>query len=292
MNIQVKCKKHISVYILLLGIVFLFIENTSAQDIEYLYRSSDSLKESTLDISNDKTRYYPLFGAGDADSTHLHITNNFGYLIVDENGASPIVNNQRIEIVFFVLEGTGFISQNGLKLPISKNDFFYLPINSNYGFENPRETKLSMLMMGYLVPDSIEVNYRSKFEIANVSNVEPVILDSHGETVTYELLLGPITSERDKIASAIQISSLFIMDFKPGGTNKPHKHRFAEEIYFVLQGTGNMVAGESNGEPILHPAKKGDSYYYPKNKIVGFYSTNESNDERARILAIRTVNSR
>ena len=33
------------------------------------------------------------------------------------------------------------------------------------------------------------------------------------------------------------------MDFAPGGTNFPHHHETAEEIYLVLDGQGEMVAG-------------------------------------------------
>jgi uncharacterized cupin superfamily protein len=79
------------------------------------------------------------------------------------------------------------------------------------------------------------------------------------------------------------------MDFAPGGTNIPHRHEREEEIYYVLSGHGNMVAGESaEGEEIRHPAEAGDAFFFGRSTLVGFYSGNKEGEEHARILAIRS----
>jgi len=39
------------------------------------------------------------------------------------------------------------------------------------------------------------------------------------------------------------VTSFFWMNFAPGGTNFPHHHETAEEIYLVLDGNGEMAAG-------------------------------------------------
>ena len=50
------------------------------------------------------------------------------------------------------------------------------------------------------------------------------------------------------------------MDFAPGGTNFPHHHETAEEIYLVIDGEGEMVAGGgTDGIEGRHPAKAGDA---------------------------------
>ncbi len=46
-----------------------------------------------------------------------------------------------------------------------------------------------------------------------------------------------------RIRAAHVLTSLFIMEITPGGTNQPHHHDREEEIYLVLDGTGDRVAG-------------------------------------------------
>jgi oxalate decarboxylase/phosphoglucose isomerase-like protein (cupin superfamily) len=100
--------------------------------------------------------------------------------------------------------------------------------------------------------------------------------------------MGTTGSTRDKLAASCQVSSLFVMDFAPGGTNIAHRHEDEEEIYFVLRGEGEMVAGEtSEGKELRHPAKMGDAYFFSPNTLIGFYSENSEGEEHSRILAVR-----
>jgi mannose-6-phosphate isomerase-like protein (cupin superfamily) len=74
----------------------------------------------------------------------------------------------------------------------------------------------------------------------------------------------------------------------PDGTNFPHHHESQEEIYLLLDGTGDMVAGGgSNGVEGKFPAKPGDAYYYRPNTTVGFYASPTASSKPARILAVR-----
>jgi mannose-6-phosphate isomerase-like protein (cupin superfamily) len=78
------------------------------------------------------------------------------------------------------------------------------------------------------------------------------------------------------------------MDFAPGGTNFPHHHESAEEIYLVVDGEGQMVAGGGmNGIEGRHSAKTGDAYYFRPNCTVGFYNSNKPG-AKAHILAVRS----
>jgi mannose-6-phosphate isomerase-like protein (cupin superfamily) len=82
------------------------------------------------------------------------------------------------------------------------------------------------------------------------------------------------------------VTSLFLMQFAPGGTNFPHHHELAEEVYLVLDGHGNMAAGGGeNGVAGLHPAGPGDAYFFRLNATVGFYNTGKAG---AHILAVRS----
>jgi hypothetical protein len=61
----------------------------------------------------------------------------------------------------------------------------------------------------------------------------------------------------------------------------------AEEIYLVLDGEGQMVAGGGlDGVEGLHPAKSGDAYYFRPNCTVGFYNQTRP-ALKAHILAVR-----
>jgi mannose-6-phosphate isomerase-like protein (cupin superfamily) len=83
------------------------------------------------------------------------------------------------------------------------------------------------------------------------------------------------------------VVDFFRMNFAPGGTNFPHHHEVAEEIYLVLDGEGEMVAGSgTDGVEGRYPAKAGDAYYFRQNCTVGFYNQDKP-DAKAHILAVR-----
>ncbi len=76
------------------------------------------------------------------------------------------------------------------------------------------------------------------------------------------------------------------MEITPGGTNTPHHHEREEEIYLLLDGTGDMVAGSGmDGVEGRHSAKPGDAYFIRLNGTVGFYNTGSTT---AHILAVRS----
>ena len=77
------------------------------------------------------------------------------------------------------------------------------------------------------------------------------------------------------------------MDFSPHGTNNPHRHASQEEAYFVLQGSGYMVAGvDPYGNVERHPSQVSDAFYWAAGTDVGFYSLNKVGEEHSIILAI------
>jgi len=94
--------------------------------------------------------------------------------------------------------------------------------------------------------------------------------------------------KRDAIDEADVVTSFFWMNFAPGGTNFPHHHEAAEEIYLVVGGEGEMVAGSGmNGLEARFPAKAGDAYYFRPNCTVGFYNQDKPG-AKAYILAVRS----
>ena len=143
--------------------------------------------------------------------------------------------------------------------------------------------------MGYEIPEKTTINETQNLLIANADEVPFQVLGQHGPTTQFQLLLGTTESKRDRLAAAYQVNSLFVIDFAEGGTNIPHKHEKEEEIYFLLRGHGEMVAGETaTGEEIRHTAKSGDAFFITKNTLVGFYSATKAGEEHTRILAVRS----
>ena len=116
-----------------------------------------------------------------------------------------------------------------------------------------------------------------------------VPVQGHGPTTMFKLLMGTTASQRDRLAAASQMVSLFIMDFAPGGTNIPHHHEMEEEIYYVLRGRGDMVAGGgANGNEGRYPAHTGDAFFIRLNATVGFYSGSKESEPHDLVLAVRS----
>jgi hypothetical protein len=98
--------------------------------------------------------------------------------------------------------------------------------------------------------------------------------------------MGDAESKRDRLAAGRVLTSLFVMEIAPGGTNFPHHHEREEEIYLVLSGHGDVVAGGGmDGLEGRHPAKTGDAYFFRLNRTVGYYS---AANVKSRILAVRS----
>ena len=92
------------------------------------------------------------------------------------------------------------------------------------------------------------------------------MVGGHPPSTLFQLLIGDTTSTRDRLAAAHVLTSLFIMEFDAGGTNFPHHHDREEEIYLVLDGHGQMVAGGGmDGVEGKFPAKARDAYFFRLN---------------------------
>jgi mannose-6-phosphate isomerase-like protein (cupin superfamily) len=101
--------------------------------------------------------------------------------------------------------------------------------------------------------------------------------------------MGDTRSTRDKLSAASEMTSLFIMDFAPGGTNIPHNHAREEEIYYLMRGSGEMVAGKTpEGVDVRHPAKPGDAFFFGPGTQVGYYSAAKEGGAHDLILAVRS----
>jgi mannose-6-phosphate isomerase-like protein (cupin superfamily) len=254
----------------------------------YLRRSVSQVGEKPDDLTAAKAHYRPIFGIGDYEARAVKGIARFGKLTVDPGGATKIVSYDREEQAYFVVKGSGTLLYDNEKASIKQNDFIYIPIGVKHGISNGSAEELHVIVMGYFIPEGKQVPATPKLMLANADDVGLQILGQHGPTTQFKLLMGNTRSMRDKLAVSQQITSLFIMDFAPGGTNIPHTHPIEEEIYYVLRGVGEMVAGGTAENEVRYPCKEGDAFYFPPKTLIGYYSGAREGQPHDLILAVRS----
>ena len=255
-------------------------------DPTFLHRYVPDAPEQKSDVTTPTCHYKPLFGAGDSQPKVPRGVARFGEITVDAGGSCEAVAYPAEEQAVVILAGAGTLDTGGEKLALRKHDFFYLPPGLRNALASSSGARV--IVMGFKIPGGLRTAAPAKPIIANIDDVKWQTVGGHPDSVLYQLLMGDAKSTRDKIAAGQILTSLFIMEFEPGGTNFPHHHDKAEEIYLVLDGTGDMVAGSGmDGIEGRHPARTGDAYFFRLNCTVGFYASKDST--KARILAVRSL---
>jgi len=264
------------------------VANALAAEPAFLRRSVADIAEQSTDLSTATAHYKPIFGTGDPNAQNVKGVLRFGELTVAPGGNSKIVSDKEAEGVFFILAGSGTLHYGQEKASLKPNDFVYLSVGVEHGVSNQSQEPLRLLVMTFEIPEGVEVPATPKLMMASADDVRLQVLPSHGPTTQFKLLMGTTQSKRDKLAVAQQINSFFLMDFAPGGTNIPHRHAKEEEIYYVLRGHGDMVAGsDAAKKEMRHPTKQGDAFYFTRNTLIGFYSGAKKGEDHAQILAVR-----
>jgi mannose-6-phosphate isomerase-like protein (cupin superfamily) len=255
-------------------------------DPTFLRRSISGVAEKATDVSSPTCHYKPLFGAGDSQASALKGIARFGEITVDPAGASKSVAYPREEQAYYIEEGAGELQYGDGKYPVRRNDFLYLPAGIGHSLSNAGGEPLRVIVMGFKLATA-PTGDATKPQIANTEDVKKQVVGNHPPSTLYQLMIGDVHSTRDKIAAGHVLTSLFIMEITPGGTNLPHHHEREEEIYLLLDGSGEMVAGGGmDGVEGRHPAKAGDAYFIRLNATVGFYNTGA---KTAHILAVRSL---
>jgi mannose-6-phosphate isomerase-like protein (cupin superfamily) len=257
-------------------------------DPTWLHRHVPDLSEHSA-AGESGCHYKPIFGEGDSEGRAMISVARFGELTLDFGANCESALFDRDEEIYYILEGHGDLHYGTRTYAMRPNDFTYLPPGVKYSIENRSREAARVLVMAFKIPASISIGApASEPKIVNLDNVKEETVEGHPNSVLYKLLLGPRTGKRDAIDEGYVVVSFFWMNFAPGGTNFPHHHESAEEIYLVLDGEGEMVAGGGmDGIEGRHPARAGDAYYFRPNCTVGFYNQNKP-DAKAHILAVRS----
>lgn len=257
-------------------------------DPTWLRRSLTISSKAEGEVPPAACRYKPIFGEGDSESRILRTVTRFGEFRVSANTNCQAELYDRQEQIYFVLEGSPVLRYADQMYAMRANDFTYLPPGIKHSIVNTSGQVARVLVMSFKIPPRISIAAASPNpKIVNLKDVREETVEGHPTSVLYKLLLGSRSATRDAIDQAYVVTSLFWMDFAPGGTNFPHHHEAAEEIYLVMDGQGEMVAGSGlDGLEGRYPAKAGDAYYFRPNCTVGFYNENKP-DAKAHILAVR-----
>jgi mannose-6-phosphate isomerase-like protein (cupin superfamily) len=258
-------------------------------DPTWLHRYVPHVSETQADLASPTCHYKAIFGEGDADDRTLQSVARFAEVALDAHGNCQTTLYNREEEIYFVLQGKTDLHYGEKTYPMRPNDFTYLPPGVKHSIANISDQPAQVLVMSFKVPTRISINSPSpQPKIVNMDDVKEETVEGHPTSVLYKLLLGPRNGKRDAIDDAYVVTSFFLMNFAPGGTNFPHHHETAEEIYLVLDGEGEMVAGSGmDGIAGRYPAKAGDAYYFRPNCTVGFYNQNKPG-AKAFILAVRS----
>jgi mannose-6-phosphate isomerase-like protein (cupin superfamily) len=273
--------------VMLCTIVTALLAQDRTVEPSWLYRNLSSLSEHSIDLSTDSCRYTPVFGEGDAESRYPQSVARFGQLTIAPSGHCQTVAYPRQEELLFVRSGQGTLQYEGDTRALAPNDFLYVPPSVRHSLTNHSSQPLQIVLITVRIPKETPISAPGKFEVANLSELNEQTVDGHPNSVLYKLLIGPHTAARDRINATYTVADFFLMDFAPGGTNFPHHHETAEEIYLILDGEGQIAAGSGmDGVEGLHAAKAGDAYYFRQNCTVGFYNQ-KSPTAKAHVLAIR-----
>jgi mannose-6-phosphate isomerase-like protein (cupin superfamily) len=255
-------------------------------DPTFLHRDISAVNQVAADITTPACHYKPLFGEGDPDTSIVIGVARYGEAIVDANGACASVEYPEEDQVYVVLEGTGSVKYGSQNVPLNKEDYLYIPATVPHNLSNGSQTPLKVIVMGFRTRGFEKTPLPGQPLKANIEDVTTQPVSGHPASTLYRLLMGDVDSKRDRIAAGRVLTSLFVMEIAPGGTNFPHHHEREEEIYLVLDGYGEMVAGGGmDGIEGRHPAKAGDAYFFRLNCTVGYYS---APGVKSRVLAVRS----
>jgi len=255
-------------------------------DPTFLHRNLASASEKPSDLSTATCHYMPLFGSGDPETSVVEGVARFGEAIVDPRGTCKAVSYADEDQVYVVLDGTGDAKYGNENVALKKEDYVYFPATVAHKLKNSSTAPLRVVVMGFRTKEFQRTSVPAHALKANIEDVRIQPVSGHPSSALYRLLLGDIDSKRDRIAAGRAITSLFVMEIAPGGTNFPHHHEREEEIYLVLEGRGSMVAGGGmDGVEGKHAAQTGDAYFFRLNCTVGYYS---EPGVKSRILAVRS----
>jgi mannose-6-phosphate isomerase-like protein (cupin superfamily) len=282
-------QRHASVFVVLLaGIAWALPIHADDRKIDptFLYRNTVTTAEKPSDITTATCHYKPLFGQGDSETSVVVGIARYGEAVIDPHGECASVQYPQEDQVYVVLVGSGSAKYGHTDVPLKTEDYLYIPSTVPHALSNPSGARMTVVIMGFRTRGFDATPPPSHPLKANIEDVPTTLVNGHPDSTRFRLLMGDVESKRDRIAAGRVLTSLFVMEIAPNGTNFPHHHQREEEIYLVLSGHGDIVAGGGmDGIAGRHPAKAGDAYFFRLNATVGYYS---APNVKSRLLCVRS----
>jgi mannose-6-phosphate isomerase-like protein (cupin superfamily) len=289
-------KRHAAIFTALLaGASYLSLLHAQAPvrraDPTFLHADANTAPEKPSDITRATCHYKPLFGEG-AFKFRGSALNRYGEAVVDPNGACTSVQYPQEEQFYVVLDGTGSLRYGTQDVALKKEDFLFVPATVEHALTNKSSAPLTVVIMGFSTKGYDASPLPAQPLKSNIEDVPIEHVGGHPESTHYRLLVTDPNDTGDNslygkntMVAGHVATNLFVMEIDPGGTNNPHHHEREEELYQVLSGQGDQVAGGgADGVEGRYPAKLGDAYFVRANATVGFYSAAGVN---SRILCVR-----
>jgi mannose-6-phosphate isomerase-like protein (cupin superfamily) len=270
------------------GLLLVFVLHAADRTVDptFLHGKLSAVSEKKSDLTTSTCHYKPLFGEGDGNRSIVVGVARYGEALVDPNGSCATVQYPGEDQVYVVLAGSGSVQYGSTDVALAKEDYLYIPATEPHVLRTRSAEPLNVIVMGFRTKGFEPAPMPPKPLKANIEDVRTQPVRGHPASTLYRLLMGDVDSKRDRIAAGRVLTSLFLMEIAPGGTNFPHHHEREEEIYLVLDGHGDMVAGGgTDGIEGRHPAQAGDAYFFRLNCTVGYYS---APGVKSRVLAVRS----
>ncbi len=253
-------------------------------DPSFLHADANTAPEKPSDITTATCHYKPFFGDGASRLGGSGLA-RYGEAVVDPNGSCTSVKYPLEDQIYFVVDGSGTVHYSSENVTLKKEDYLYIPATVEHALTNPSSAPLNVVVMGFSTKGYDTLPLPAHALKDNIENVPLQLISGHPDSTHYRILLEDVTGQDGRIKQGHVVTSFFLMEIDPGGTNFPHHHVRQEEIYQVLTGSGDQVAGGGmNGVEARFPAKSGDVYFVRANGTVGFYSAPGVN---SRILCVR-----
>lgn len=260
-------------------------EKEGSVDPTFLHHNLSDAPARPSDLSSATCRYKPLFGEGAQRSIVVGVA-RFGEADLDPGGKCALVTYPSEDQIYVVLDGSGAATYNHESVGLRRRDYLYIPATVAHMLANDSNAPLQVIVMGFRTKGFPKAPVPVHPLKANIDDVPTQPVRGHPLSAQYRLLMGDADSKRDRIAAGRVMTSLFLMEIAGGGTNFPHHHEREEEIYLLLEGRGDIVAGGGmDGIEGRHPARPGDAYFFRLNCTVGYYS---APGVESKILAVRS----
>lgn len=233
---------------------------TSPRAVSRNWRDSDSY------LGHDNAIVWPIFNPVKQDDPSpfncLTLASGFAGHSLQGGKSTNYHAHANAEQYYYILSGTAEVRIEDDRFPVSEGSVAYFPPGVSHqlvGQDNPDWMQYLIITCPVLEEKLADGQPVAQPRVLNWRDASPNMGD-HGKAVTWQLLerLGseePVTDQPCLLA----FWYLARQAVGRGHASDYHQHDDKEQIYYVLEGEGTVVAGSD-----AFPVKEGDAVYLPQ----------------------------